>query len=699
MTLTSTQGSARTNPLIEPWTGPYGCVPFDKIETSDYEDAVKQAIELQNQAIDAIVRQRSIPTFENTIVALENSDEKLNTTLLALTNLEGALGDTVIMNLMTTLMPVVTDHQTSIMLNEALWERVKQVYDRKNERPDLTEEQLRLIDKTYRAFENSGATLTGEAREKYRKLNKELSDLQVKFGQNVTNDMANKERRLWLTKDQLSGLPESIVQSAREEAKNALAEEGRPDDESLYLFTVFYPSYSPVMKYADNRDVREKMYRLYTSRNVGGEYDNQQILKDIANIRLEIAKLFGHKNFAEYALTDKMAKNPEGVYNLLNDLRDAYYPAMKQELEEVEAFARESEGDDFVLQPWDYSYWTDKLKTSQFSFNDEDMRPYFELSNTIKGVFGLANKLYGYNFKELKDIPVYHPDVTAYEVTDADGSLLGMLYTDFFYRPGKSPGAWMTEFRSESKDESGAKVYPLISIVTNFNKPTSTDPALLTPYEVETFLHEFGHALHGLSANSTYRSLSGTNVAHDFVELFSQFNENYLTEKEFLDGFAKHYKTGKKMPADLIKKFVDSSRFGAAYSCIRQLDFGFLDMAYSTIEEPLRASSSVPEFEAEATETVMIFPSIPESIHSPSFGHIFSGGYAAGYYGYKWSEVLDADAFDEFKEHGIFNKKTAAKFKKMLQTGDSKDPMELYIEFRGKQPTVDALMRRDGIKK
>ena len=393
-----------------------------------------------------------------------------------------------------------------------------------------------------------------------------------------------------------------------------------------------------------------------------------------------------------------MAATPERVMELLEQLREKYTLPMKEELAEIEAYARQTEGEDFKLMPWDYSYWSEKLKNSKYAFNDEDMKPYFELENTIKGVLGLATKLYGYEFKENKKVPVYHPDVKVYEVYDKDKSVLGLLYADFFYRPGKAPGAWMTEFRTETKDDAGNREVPLISIVCNFSKPVGKEPVLLTPYEVETFLHEFGHALHGLSSQATYNSLSGTNVYHDFVELFSQFNENYLTEKELLYGFARHHKTGKKMPAELIEKFVRSQQYGAAYACMRQLGFGYLDMAYHTITEPLRASADIALFEEKAQDPVRCFDVVEGCVTSPSFGHIFSGGYAAGYYGYKWSEVLDADAFAAFKENGIFDKKTAAKFKKMLQSGGTVDPMELYKEFRGAEPTVDALLERDGIK-
>ena len=510
--------------------------------------------------------------------------------------------------------------------------------------------------------------------------------------------MKDTARRMWLKADDLTGIPESIKSAYRAAAAEALADEGKPDDGSLYLVTIFRPSLGPFMMYSDRRDLREKLYKLNASTNMSGEFNNMQILKDIANIRLEIARLMGRKNFAEYQLEETMAGDPATVMSFLGDLREAYTEPMRKEVNEIQEFARRTQGADFTLMPWDYSYWSDKLKNERYAFNDEDLRPYFELNRTIDGVFGLATKLYGYKFKEISNVEKYHQDVRVYEVYKKDGELLGLLYADFFYRAGKAPGAWMTEFRAESKDDEGRKTLPLISIVCNFSKPVGNDPVLLTAAEVETFLHEFGHALHGLSSEAKYESLSGTNVDHDFVELFSQFNENFLTRKEYLDGFARHYKTGKKIPADLLDRFVKSAQYGAAYSTMRQLGFGYLDMAYHTIEEPLRASLDIEAFESEAQKPVRVFEPVEGCVISPAFGHIFSGGYAAGYYGYKWAEELDADAFKAFKENGIFDQKTAGKFLKMLQAGDTKDPMELYIEFRGKKPTVDALLERDGLK-
>ena len=686
------------NPLIKKSTAPYEAIPFDKITAADMEDAVLEGIRLQNEEIAVITDSSEEPTFENTVAALDRSGEVLNRAVLTLSNLESALGDTVIMNTLAKVTPQLSLHSTDILLNHKLWERIKKVYDTKEQRTDLSPEALRLIDETYRNFAESGANLEGEKREKYRELNQKLSDLSVKFGQNVTNDLSSPSRRLWVTENETAGIPEDIKSAARSEAKSVLEAEGKPDDESLYLFTVFSPSYTPFMKYADNREKRKELYQLYNSRNNGGEFDNTKVLKDIANTRLQLAQLMDKQNFAEYQLQGTMASTPEHVMNLLEQLRVNYTEPMKAELKEIEDYAKQSEGADFELMPWDYSYWANKLKNDRYAFNDEDMKPYFELNNTIDGVLGLATRLYGYTFKENKEVPVYHPDVKVFEVFDSDGSLLGLLYADFYYRAGKSPGAWMTEFRGETKDDQGNRRIPLISIVTNFSKPVGNEPVLLTPYEVETFLHEFGHALHGLSSQATYASLSGTNVYHDFVELFSQFNENFLSEKEFLDGFARHYKTGEKMPEELIEKFVSSNQFGAAYACMRQLGFGYLDMAYHSVTEPIGEEVSVETFEKNAQDPVRIFDVVEGTVTSPSFGHIFSGGYAAGYYGYKWAEVLDADAFEAFKEEGIFNPEPAKRFKKMLQSGGTVDPSVLYREFRGKDATVDALLHRDGIK-
>ncbi len=687
-----------SNPVLAPSGLPYNVLPFDRISAADLEAAVKEGIRFQNQAIEAIVNQRSVPTFENTIVALDRSSGEINRAILALSNLEGACGNEEYQKAMQNVTPLLAEHSSNILLNERLFDRIKSVYDHRDQEDGLTPEDKRLITETYASFADNGANLKGADRERYRKLSAELSDLNLKFSQNVTNGMKDKARRMFITEAETAGLPESIKTAAKAEADAALAEEGKSNDENLYLITVFAPSYGPFMKYADDRGLREKMYRLYNSRNIDGDFSNIATLIDISNVRLEIARLLGHKNFAEYKLGHTMAGTPENVMDFLSNLKDEYTEPMRAEIAAVQDFARRSQGADFTLMPWDYAYWSDKLKNEQYAFNDEDMKPFFELNNTIDGVFGLATRLFGYKFKKNKDIPVYHPDAEAFEVFDRNGDILGVLYTDFYYRPGKGAGAWMTEFNTETKDDEGHRDVPVISIVMNFSKPVGDEPVLLTPGEVETFLHEFGHALHGLSSQAKYASLSGTNVYHDFVELFSQFNENYLTEQKFLDTFAKHYKTGKKMPKELIEKFVRASQFGAAYACMRQLGFGFIDMGYHMIENPLRASQDIEVFESEAMEPVRIFSNVPGCMTSPQFGHIFSGGYAAGYYGYKWAESLDADAFAAFQENGIFDRKTADKYHRMLEAGGTVDPMELYIEFRGKKPSVDALLKRDGIK-
>ena len=451
------------------------------------------------------------------------------------------------------------------------------------------------------------------------------------------------------------------------------------------------------MKYADDRALREKMWRMYTGRNITGEYSNIEVLKNIADTRRRIANLLGKKTYAEYSLVNTMAQNPENVYKLLNQLRDAYAPAKDAEMAALTAFASEQTGAPFTIMPWDYSYWSNKHRAAKYAFDEEAMRPYFELNNVIGGVFGLATRLYGLHFKENPGIQVYHPEVKAYDVTDNDGKFIGVLYADFFPRASKSPGAWMTNFKEQWRDADGKDSRPHVSIVMNFTKPTADKPSLLTPYEVETFLHEFGHSIHGLLANGNYKSLSGTNVYRDFVELPSQFNENYLNEREYLNTFARHYQTGEAIPDSLVNGLISSAQYGAAYACMRQLLFGFLDMAWYTITEPV---DDAVAFENNAIKDVQIFAPEANSMTSPTFSHIFAGGYSAGYYSYKWAEVLDADAFSVFKRNGIFDPATAKSFKEnILMKGGSENPAELYRRFRGGEPTIDARLIRDGSKK
>lgn len=663
-------------------------INFENISGKELSAKVKEAISRHSEEIQAIAENLETPDFDNTIAALERSGEELDDAVLMLSNLESALGADDLMEAMTEITPLLSAHSADILLDERLWERIKAV--KENPGRYLLQEEDRLLDETWRDFAESGAELDEDQKTRYRDITSRISQLNVLFGQNVANDMKSESRKLWLKENQLEGLPDDIKKAAAAEAEAA----GRPGE---WLFTVFYPSYAPFMKFQADRSLREALYRMYATRNVGGKFDNTSIMLEIANLRLELARLFGYKSYADYSLRRSMAGSRKAVMDLLESLRAGYTDAMKAELAEIGAFARKTEGEDFQLKPWDYSYWANKLKEASYSFNDNDLKPYFELESTIGGVMGLATRLYGYTFTPLPDAPGYHPDVKVFEVRDRKRELIGIFYTDFFNREGKSPGAWMTEFRQESRDSEGNKTVPAVSIVCNFTKPSGSDPVLLTPAEVETFLHEFGHALHGLSADTVFASLSGTNVRRDFVELFSQFNENFLTRKEWLDGFARHYKTGEQIPQELLDRFIASSRFGAAYACLRQLGFGYLDMAYHSVETPI--STDPAEFEAKATEPVKVFEPEPGCLTGAAFGHIFSGGYAAGYYGYKWSEVLDADAFAAFLEEGLFNADTAERFRKIMTLGNTVPPKELYRMFRGRDATIDALLKRDGIRK
>lgn len=680
------QQQPTANPFFDEFATVHNSVPFSSIENKHYEEAIDRGIEIQNKEIADIVNQSAAPTFENTIVALERSGSDLNRVLNVFYPMLSALSDDELMDISLRVSGKLSKHSTDISLNEGLWKRIKTVYDMRD-RLNLNAEDSMLLTTTYDSFARSGAELKGEKRDEYRRLSAHLSDLTTKFGQNVLKELNTYE--IWLTADDLSGLPESSVEAAALAAK----EKGR---EGEYLFTLAQPVYTAFMKYSDRPDLRERLYRLYNGRNTKGEYSNMEILADIAETRREIAALFGKKNYAEYSLEKSMAETPENVYKLLNELAEAYRPAQLKEFAEIESYASQLEGRPVKIKAWDYSYYSNKLQQAKYSYNEEELRPYFELNNVIDGVFGLATKLYGLTFEPNADIEVYHPDVKAYDVKDADGSYLGVIYTDFFPRESKRPGAWMTGFKDECVTADGTQVRPHVTIVMNFTKPTGTKPALLTPYEVETFLHEFGHALHGLLADTKYASLSGTSVYRDFVELPSQFNENYLTQKEFLDGFARHYVTGEPIPQNLVDKIVQSSQYGAAYACLRQLGFGFTDMAWHTIESPVE---DVVGFERKALESVSMFDDVDGCIFSPQFSHIFSGGYAAGYYSYKWAEVLDADAFSLFLKNGLFDKATADSFRRnVLMKGGTEHPMMLYKRFRGQEPTIDALLERDGIK-
>lgn len=678
------------NPFFEKYNTPHGTTPFDRIKTEHYEPAIREGIRRQAAEIDAITHNNQAPTFENTILAYEQSGELLSRVITVFGNLRSAETNDELQDIAQKMVPLLSEHSNNISLNEKLFERVKAVYDRKGEL-SLTGEQEKLLENAYNGFVRHGANLQGEAKEKYRELTRELSSLTLQFSENNLKEVNNYQ--LVLTdKSQLAGLPESAVEAAAETAK----EKGVHG----WIFTLQAPSYLPFMTYADNRELRRELYMAYNTKCThDNEYNNLDIVRKLVNLRMAIARLLGYNDYAEYTLKERMAETADAVYKLLNNLLEAYTPTAEREYEEVQALARKEQGDDFTVMPWDWSYYSNKLKDEKFSINEEMLRPYFELGKVKEGVFGLANKLYGITFRKNADIPVYHKDVDAYEVFDKDGAYLAVLYTDFHPREGKRAGAWMTEYKGQWIDrETGENSRPHISVVMNFTKPTESKPALLTHNEVETFLHEFGHALHGMFADSTYESLSGTNVYWDFVELPSQIMENFGIEKEFLNTFAHHYETGEALPDQLIRRIVDASNFNVAYSCLRQVSFGLLDMAWYT--RTTLFEGDVKAYEQEAWARAQILPAVAETCMSTQFSHIFAGGYSAGYYSYKWAEVLDADAFSLFKQQGIFNREVAESFREnILSKGGTEHPMTLYKRFRGQEPTIDALLIRNGIKK
>lgn len=688
MTIISTAIQADENPFFKPYDTPHGTPPFNVIKTEHFEPAFDEGIKQQAIEIDAIVNNSDSPTFANTIVELENSGKLLSRVSRVFFNLLSSESNDDIISISQKISPKLSEHGNNINLNNKLFERIKSVYENRNS-SELNNEQIRLVEKYFEQFENNGATLSESDKEKYRELSLELSKASLDFGQNSLKE-TNKYELLLVNETDLAGLPQDIIDQAAAKAKSK--------NKEGWMFDLSAPSYIGFMKYSSNRDLRKELYMAYNTRSVmGGEFDNQQIVEKIVNTRLQIAKLLGYNSYAEYTLKNRMAKNKDAVYNLLDDLAIAYGETARQEVRDVSEFASKLEGTSIDIQPWDWSYYSDKLKDERFELNDEMIRPYFELENVKEGVFGLATKLYGITFTKNNNIPVYNPEVEAFDVLDSNGDFLAVLYTDFHPRSGKRAGAWMTSF-SGQYIKDGIDYRPHVSIVMNFTRPTETKPALLTFDEVETFLHEFGHALHGMLAKSTYESLSGTSVYRDFVELPSQIMENWLTEKEYLDSFALHYETGEKMPEELIQKIISASNYNAGYLCLRQLSFGYLDMAWHSMTDTFEGD--IREFEQKAMERVKLMP-VPEGTSmSTSFSHIFAGGYAAGYYGYKWAEVLDADAFSLFKQNGLFDKETAKIFREnILEKGNTEDPMVLYKKFRGHEPSIDALLERSGVKK
>ena len=683
----------RINPFFAPYNTPHDTVPFDRIKIEDYEEAFMEGIRRDDEAIDKITNDPEEPTFENTLARVDTEKgEHYYDLLNRVSNVFSCMMSAETCDEMEALAqkmsPILTKHANDVSLNKRLFERIKFVHDHPNRK--LNAEEQMLLDTSYDGFVRSGALLDKEGKEKLRQLTEEASILTLQFSQNLLKE--NKAFQLHITdKAQLDGLPETAIAAAKQNAKE--------QDKEGWIFTLDFPVFSPFMTYSTQRELRKQMYMARnTECTHSNDANNLEICKRLVNLRRELAQLLGFDTYADYVLKHRMASNTESVYKLLNDLIDAYKPTAVKEVAEITALAKRLEGDEFMVEPWDMSFYSHKLQMEKYNLDAEMLRPYLQLDKVIDGVFGLAGKLYGITFKENKEIPVYHPDVKAYEVFDKDGSYLAVFYADFFPRKGKQGGAWMTEFQGQWIDHKGKNIRPHVSVVMNFTKPTAEKPALLTLGEVETFLHEFGHSLHGMFANTRFESLSGTNVWWDFVELPSQFMENYAVEKDFLRTFAFHYQTGEPLPDYLIERIVKSRNFMAAYGCLRQVSFGLLDMAYYTKKDVF--DDDIIPFEKKAWKKAIITPQLPNTCMTTQFSHIMAGGYAAGYYSYKWAEVLDADAFSVFKKNGIFDQQTAQSFRdNILSKGGTEHPMTLYKRFRGQAPTIDALLERNEIKK
>lgn len=676
------------NPLLNA----FDTAPFSKIKNEHYLPAIKELISQTKSEIEQIANASSVPNFQNTVEALENTGKQLNRVTSIFFNLNSAETNEEIQKIAQKLSPLLSAFKNDLLLNEDLFKRVKEVYESKDTL-HLSPEQQMLLEKQYKGFSRNGANLSDHDKETLRKLDADLSKLSLTFGENVLAETNNYEMHLTNEED-LNGLPEGAKEAAAQTAK----EKGKQG----WLITLDYPSYIPFMKYASNRSLRKKLSLAFGSRAFNNnKHNNEDVVLQIVTLRNQRAKLLGYSTHAHFVLEERMAETPTKVESFLNELLQKAKPAAEREFNELSAFAKEIDGID-TLEKWDSAYYTEKLKQKLFNLDDEKLKPYFKLENVIEGVFTVANKLFGLQFEEDKSIDVYHKDVKTYKVLDSEGIFVAIFYADFHPRPGKRGGAWMTSYKPQQKIPTSTDIKndrPHVSIVCNFTKPTDSKPSLLTFNEVTTLFHEFGHALHGMLANTTYSSLSGTNVYWDFVELPSQILENWCYEKETLALFAKHYKTGEVIPIEYVEKIKESATFHEGMQTLRQLSFGMLDMAWHSGETPKKITS-VKAFETAAFKNTNLFPPTPETCMSTSFSHIFQGGYSAGYYSYKWAEVLDADAFAYFKEEGIFNKKVATKFKEfVLSQGGTQDPMELYIKFRGKKPNPDALLERSGLLK
>jgi peptidyl-dipeptidase Dcp len=688
MTILLTGISAEAaNPFFTAYKTPHQTFPFDKVKIEHFMPAFEKGFAQQDAEIEKITANKAIPDFENTILALEYSGALLHDVTAVFYTLTGSENNDELMALASKVAEMYAEHSNKINLNEALFARVKTVYDQR-QILTLATDQKKLLEDTYEGFVRSGAALQGADREKYRELSVRLSSLTETFHQHSLKS-TNAWEKLITDKTLLKGLPEDQLAAAAFKAK----EKGQQG----WLFDLSAPSYTSIMKYADNRDLRYEIYHAYNTRATSGELDNRPVIRDIVNTRRQISVLLGKSSYAEYALSRRMAETPAAVYALLDKLADAYKPVAKAEVAAVQGFAIGLEGKDVQIEPWDWSYYSEKLKSAQFNINDEILRPYFKLENVQKGVFGLATQLYGITFRKNPKIPTWNKEVEAWEVFDKDGSYLAVLYTDFHPRKGKRQGAWMNDMNEQYR--FGGKDYrPQVSITMNFTKATDTKPSLLTYDEVTTFLHEFGHSLHGMFSDVNYRSQAGTNVYRDFVELPSQVMENWASEKEFLDEFAVHYQTGEKIPFELVQRIKAADNFNVGYLCMRQLSFGYLDMAWHGLKEDF--NGDVYQFEREAWAKAIVLPQPQDCVMSTAFDHIFSGGYAAGYYSYKWAEVLDADAYAWLTRHKVFDAEAAASFRQnVLSKGGTENPMALYKRFRGQEPGIEALLHRNGITK
>lgn len=681
------------NPIFSRYNTPYGAYPFDLIEEVHYRSAFEEAIREKRAEIDAIINSEEAPTFANTILALEECGHKLELASGIFFNLLHAHSSDTLMSISEEIIPALSELSSYVILSAPLFERIRAVYDVRDSL-GLTQEEMRLLTNCYEGFAENGALLDEQGKARLRELSQELSQASLQFGQNNLKDQKRYKLHLTNTQD-VVGLPETSLTLAQEAALKEGYNTG-------WLFNLSAPSYFPFMQYNANSHLREVMYWAKAKVGAAGdEFDNAKNIITLVNGRLEEAQLLGYSSFSHYALHKRMAEKPEAVHQLLDQLLEAYKPVAKKEVAQIEAYAKHKLGQDIVLKPWDWSYWAEQYKQEHYQLDDEMLRPYFELNRVIDAVFGLATRLYGIKFCERTDIPVYHSDVRTYEVIDADGSYLGLLYTDFYPRENKRSGAWMNNLQEQYYEVDGTDHRPHILLVMNFTPPTSEGVSLLTPGEVNTFLHEFGHALHGLFSRCRFSSLSGTGVARDFVELPSQIMENWLAEPEWLRTFAIHYKTHEPIPDEYIERLEKARHFLVGYAACRQLSFGYLDMAWHSITEPIGQETNIEEFESNAWSKAIILPASSSKRYpmSSSFGHIFSGGYSAGYYSYKWSEVLDADAFAEFKKHGIFSTDVAGRFREhILSQGDKRDAMELYHAFKGEKPSVTALLERDGIR-